>query len=84
MSTSDCCCLGAESGSGCSSSRSYPGEKLLQVPHKDLSLLLDELLAAELQVAVHVLLRVDVVLLDLRRALRSAQLRGVREGLIGE
>lgn len=39
----------------CSSS-SYPGEKLLQVPHEDLSLLLDELLAAELQVAVDVLL----------------------------
>lgn len=66
----------------CSSSR-YPGEKLLQVPHEDLSLLLDELLAAELQVAVHVLLRVDVVLLDLRRSLRCTETHPeMREGCL--
>lgn len=66
----------------CSSS-CYPGEKLLQVPHEDLSLLLDELLAAELQVAVHVLLRIDVVLLDLRRPLRCAETQPeIREGCL--
>lgn len=49
----------------------YLGEKLLKVPHKDLSLLLDELLAAELQVSVHILLGVNVVLLYLRRSLEG-------------
>lgn len=78
MGVSYCCAVGvAESGAG------YPGEKLLQVPHEDLSLLLDELLAAELQVAVHVFLRVDVVLLDLRRSLRSDETRPeMREGCL--
>lgn len=49
---------------------SYFGVKLLQIPHKDLRLLLDELLTAELQVPVNILLRVNVVLLDLWRSLR--------------
>lgn len=44
----------------------YLGEKLLQIPNKEVSLLLDELLTAKLQMAVHVLLRIYVVLLYLR------------------
>lgn len=60
-------------GEVCLCSNSYLGEKLLKVPHKDLSLLLDELLAAELQVAVHILLRVNVVFLYLRRSLGTTE-----------
>lgn len=49
----------------------YLGEKLLKAPYEDVSLLLDELLTAELQVSVHILLRVNVVLLYLRCSLRA-------------
>lgn len=49
----------------------YLGEELLQAAHKQLGLLLDEMLTAGLQVAVHVLLRVNVVLLDFRCSLKS-------------
>lgn len=56
---------------------SHLGEKLLKVPHKDLSLLLNELLTAELQVAVHVLLRVNVVLLYLWCSLGDAEMKAL-------
>lgn len=55
---------------------SYLGQKLLKVPHKDLSLLLNELLTAELQVSVHILLRVDVVLLYLWSSLGGHREKG--------
>lgn len=45
------------------------GEKILQVSHKHVRLLLYELLAAGLQVPIHVFLGVDVVLFYLRRTL---------------
>ena len=55
----------------------YLGEKLLKVLHKDLSLLLDELLTAELEVSVHIFLWVNVVLLYLWRSLRATEKRGL-------
>lgn len=58
-------------------SLTYLGEKLLKVSHKDLSLLLDELLTAELQVSVHILLRVNVVLLYLWCSLGATEKRGL-------
>lgn len=68
-------CLRRSLPSNCSNG--YLGEKLLKVPHKDLSLLLDELLATELQVPVHILLRVDVVLLYLWCSLGATQTKGL-------
>lgn len=46
------------------------GEKLFQTANKHVRLLLDELLASRLQVSIHVFLRVDVMLFNLRRSLR--------------
>lgn len=54
----------------------HPGEKLLQVSHKDLSLLLDELLTAELKVSVDILLRVNVVFLYFRCPLGATETKG--------
>lgn len=68
-------CLRQSLPSNCSDG--YLGEKLLKVPHKDLSLLLDELLAAELQVSVHILLRVNVVLLYLWCSLGATETKGL-------
>lgn len=68
-------CLRRSLPSNCSNS--YLGEKLLKVPHKDLSLLLDELLTAELQVSVHILLRVNVVLLYLWCSLGTTETKGL-------
>lgn len=59
---------------GCSNI--HPGEKLLQVSYKDLSLLLDELLAAELEVSVDIFLRVDVVFLYFRCPLGATETKG--------
>ena len=64
-------CLRLSLPSKCSNC--YLGKELLKVPHKDLSLLLDELLTAELQVSVHILLGVNVVLLYLWRSLKATQ-----------
>lgn len=61
----------------CLCSNSYLGEKLLKVPHKDLSLLLDELLTAELQVTVNILLRVNIVFLYLRCSLGATETKGL-------
>lgn len=52
------------------------GEKLLQVSHKDLSLLLDEQLTAEFKVSVDILFRVNVVFLYFRCPLRATETKG--------
>lgn len=57
--------------------RIYLSEELFKVAHKHLSLLLDELLTAELQVSVHVLLRVNVVLLYLWCSLGTTDKRAL-------
>lgn len=62
--------LGWSPGLDVAELQTHLGEELLQIPHKDASLLLNELLAAVLQVPVHVFLRVDVVLLYFGGALR--------------
>lgn len=60
----------------CFHSNIHPGEELFQVSHKDLSLLLDELLAAELEVSVDIFLRVDVVFLYFWCPLGATETKG--------